>query len=316
MFLRPPLPRPRCRRVALSVLLACIALVSPAVAERDWNAVQIKTTEVAHGVYMLQGAGGNIGLAVGTNAVLLVDGQYEQVAPKLQQAIAGLTDNPVRFLVNTHYHDDHVGGNATFGKQGATIVAHDNVRRRMVTEQWSALFEDITPPYPAVALPAITFDDSLTFHLGSLTVTCFHIARAHTDGDVVVWFREANVMHLGDLFFNGRFPVLDAPAGGDIDGLIAGVDRMLAVCGPATRLIPGHGPLATKADLEAYRNMLAAARDRVAPLVKQKQTLEQIQAAKPLADFDALWGGGFVKQDMFLKEIVWSLDRSRIPARP
>jgi glyoxylase-like metal-dependent hydrolase (beta-lactamase superfamily II) len=308
---------PSIRPLLLAAACAAVgALAVPAAAQRDWSAVEVRTTQVTRDLYMLEGAGGNIGLAVGADAVLMIDDQFEPLAPKIKQAIAAITDKPVKFLLNTHFHGDHVGGNAAFARDGVVIVAHDNVRRRMSVEQWNALFDRTTPAYPGLALPALTFNDSVTFHLDGQTITCFHVANAHTDGDVVVWFREADVVHMGDLLFNGRYPVIDLSAGGGIDGMIAGADRVLAAIGPGTRLIAGHGPLATRDDLKAYRDMLVESRARVAKLLKEKRTLEQIQEARPLADLDVKWGGGSVKQELFLQEIVWSLDRSRIPAQP
>ncbi|HET6898115.1 MAG TPA: MBL fold metallo-hydrolase [Vicinamibacteria bacterium] len=281
-----------------------------ALAQQDFSKVEITSEKLAEGVYMLKGAGGNIGLSVGADAAFLVDDQYAPLTPKIKAAVAALTPKPVKFVLNTHWHGDHSGGNKDFGESGTLIVAHENVRKRMSTEQFIEAFGMKTPPSEPVALPVVTFADSVTFHLNGDEIQAFHVAPAHTDGDSVIHFRKANVLHGGDTFFNGMYPFIDLSSGGSVAGMIAAADRMLALANDTTKIIPGHGPLGTKADLKAYRDMLATARDRVAALVKAGKTLEQVTAAKPLADLDAKWGQGFLKADPFVSILYKDLSRS------
>jgi len=268
--------------------------------QQDFSKVEVKSEKVAEGVYMLQGAGGNIGLSVGPDAAFLIDDEYAPLTPKIKAAVAALTDKPIRFVLNTHWHGDHTGGNKDMGEAGSLIVAHENVRRRMSTEQFIAAFNMREPAAPPKALPVVTFTDAVTFHLNGDEIHAFHVPPAHTDGDSVVHFRKANVIHAGDLFFNGMYPFIDLDTGGSVGGMIGGADRMLAIAGDQTRIIPGHGPLGNKADLKAFRDMLAATHDRVAALVKAGKTLEQVTAAAPTAEFDAKWGQGFLKPAQFV----------------
>jgi len=279
-------------------------------AQQDFSKVEVTSEKLAEGVYMLKGAGDNIGLSVGADAAFLIDDQYAPLTPKIKAAVAALTPKPVKFVLNTHWHGDHSGGNKDFGESGTLIVAHENVRKRMSTEQFIEAFGMKTPPSEPVALPVVTFADSVTFHLNGDEIQAFHVAPAHTDGDSVVQFRKANVLHGGDTFFNGMYPFIDLSSGGSVAGMIAAADRMLALANDATKIIPGHGPLATKADLKAYRDMLSTARDRVAALVKEGKPLEQVTAAKPLADLDAKWGQGFLKADPFVSILYKDLSRS------
>jgi len=284
-----------------AMLALSLTLGRPVLAQQqDFSKVEVKSEKVAEGVYMLQGAGGNIGLSVGPDAAFLIDDEYAPLTPKIKAAVAALTDKPIRFVLNTHWHGDHTGGNKDMGEAGSLIVAHENVRRRMSTEQFIAAFNMREPAAPPKALPVVTFTDAVTFHLNGDEIHAFHVPPAHTDGDSVVHFRKANVIHAGDLFFNGMYPFIDLDTGGSVGGMIGGADRMLAIAGDQTRIIPGHGPLGNKADLKAFRDMLAATHDRVAALVKAGKTLEQVTAAAPTAEFDAKWGQGFLKPAQFV----------------
>lgn len=283
-------------RVAVAALLAA----APALAQQqDFSKVEVKAEKVAEGVYMLTGAGGNMGLSVGKSGTYLIDDQYAPLSEKILAAIRAITPDPVRFVVNTHWHGDHTGGNESLGKAGAVLVAHENVRRRMSKEHFMAAFNRTVPPSPQGALPVVTFTDAVTFHWNGDEIRVYHVAPAHTDGDSIIHFVEADVVHMGDVFFNGGYPFIDTSSGGKVDGVIAAADRVLAGISEKTRIIPGHGPLATKADLQAYRDVVKEARDRIAKLKAEGKTRDEVVAAKPTADLDAKWGGGFMKGDTF-----------------
>lgn len=286
-----------------------VALIGEAAAQRDFSAVEIRTTKVAEGLYMLEGAGGNIGLSVGADGPFVIDDQYAPLAPKILAAIAEVTPDPVAFVLNTHWHGDHTGGNEAMGAAGALIVAHDNVRSRLKDGQIRSSGQT-TPPAPAGALPVITFSEALTFHWNGGEIRAFHPPRAHTDGDAIVHFTKLNVIHMGDVFFNGNYPFVDLDSGGDLDGYISAHDLVLSMANDRTRIIPGHGPLASKADLQRTRDMIAQVRLRVAALIERGLSEEEILAAKPLADLDATWGGGFISGEAMTRAAYRSLSAS------
>ncbi len=285
------------RHVTLAVIVS-YALTLTAFAQRNFDDVQIKTVKVSDNVYMLVGMGGNIGLSIGEDGAFMIDDQYKELSKKILSAIKEITDEPVRFIVNTHWHGDHIGGNENMAKVGAIIVAHENVRKRMSTEQFMAAFNRRVPASLEAALPVVTFTDAMTFHWNGDDVHVFHVDPAHTDGDSIIHFRHANVLHTGDTFFNGMYPYIDVSSGGSIDGVISAADTALKLCNDQTKIIPGHGDLADADDLRAYREMLQSVRDRVRSLVDAGKTREEVIATKPSAEFDADWGGGFMKPDV------------------
>ena len=289
----------------LLIIISCLVATS-AFAQQDFSKVQIETIPVAKGVYMLVGSGGNIGLSVGHDGPFLIDDQYAPLTDRILKAISAVTDKPVRFLVNTHWHYDHTGGNENIGKGGTIIVAHDNVRKRLVKGQFMKAFNANIPPSPPKALPVITFADSVTFHWNNETLEVLHPKSAHTDGDAVIYFKSTDVVHVGDLFFNGIYPFIDAESGGSVEGVISGVDEVLDRIDDNTKVIPGHGPLGNKTDLKAYRDMLATVHERMTKLIKAGKNIDEIVAAKPTADYDAKWGGGFLKADQWV-QIVYSV---------
>lgn len=296
------------RRLLVFASLALFA--SPAPAQRDLSGVEVKVETIAPGVAVLFGAGGNIGLSYGADGNIIVDDQYAPLSDRIVAAIATVDPDPVRFVVNTHWHGDHTGGNEAMGRRGAVILAHSNVRTRMSSEQFIAALDDKVPASPAGALPVVTFEDGVTLHLNGDTLHVVHVADAHTDGDSLVHWQRANVLHMGDTFFNKvTLPFIDLSSGGSIDGLIAAADKGLAISNETTRIIPGHGPVATRADLIAYRAMLIDIRSKVAAGIKAKRTLAQIQATKPAAPYGM--PDGFIKPDQFVAFVHESLSKPK-----
>jgi glyoxylase-like metal-dependent hydrolase (beta-lactamase superfamily II) len=294
------LPPPRCL-----VTICALGLAAPALAQApDFDKIQSRVTKVAGNVYMIDGtggfAGGNIGVSVGEDGVLIVDDQFVPLAPKIQAVLKQVTDKPVRFVLNTHWHGDHTHGNAHFG-QTATVIAHDNVRTRMAADE-NFNGPGSKAPTPKVALPVITFSDQATVHVNDEEIRALHTPPGHTDGDTSVFFTKSNVVHLGDNFFNGMFPFVDLESGGSTRGMAAAVEAVLAQVKPDTKVIPGHGPIATVDELRAYAAMLKEAVAIVDAGIKKGQTLEQLQKAKVLAKYDAQ-GGGFLKTDTFIQQL-------------
>ena len=282
----------------LALAVAAITVATPLVAQME--DVEIRTVPVADGVYMLMGSGGNIGLSIGEDGAFVIDDQYAPLTDKVIAAIRELTDKPVRFVINTHWHGDHTGGNENMGKAGAIIVAHENVRVRMSEEQFHEAFDNRTPPAPVGALPVITFDDGVTLHWNGDEIRIFHVAPAHTDGDAVIHFVNADVIHTGDTYFNGLYPFIDVGTGGHFDGMIAAADVILEIAGENTKIIPGHGPLSNRAQLQAYRDMLVTVRGRISAMVEEGMDRDAVVAATPTSDLDAAWGGGFLEPDMWV----------------
>ena len=258
---------------------------------------------------MLMGDGGNIALSVGDDFAFLVDDQYTELSQKILAAVQAVTGKPIRFLVNTHWHFDHSGGNENMSNAGIIIVAHDNVRSRMSTEQFIAAFNAKIPASPKAALPVVTFTQSVAFHNGGETIHVVHVPPAHTDGDAIVHFVRGNTLHMGDNFFNGRYPFVDLSSGGSFEGVIGAVNAAMAYVNDSTKVIPGHGALAGKAELVAYRDVLTKVRDRVAALIKEGKTKEQVIAAKPSAEWDATWGTGFMNPATFLGIVYDSMKK-------
>ncbi len=292
--------------VAVAIAFAFGSVATELSAQQDFSAVEIETIEVADGVYMLMGAGGNIGLSVGEDGAFVIDDQFAPLNEKIRAAIAAVSDTDVKFVVNTHWHGDHTGGNEAFGGGGAMIVAHDNVRKRMNPAQFGEVMGS-SEQAPAAALPVVTFSSTATFYWNAETIRVEHVRRAHTDGDSIVWFKDANVVHMGDNFFNERYPYIDVDSGGHVDGMIATARRVLARIDSDTKIIPGHGTLATGADLRKFRDVVVMARDRVGTMINDGMSLEEIIAARPMAEYDDTWGGGFMSPDRFLTVVYRGL---------
>lgn len=297
-------------RTTIPLWLLLTLLAPPLAAQTpDFSQVQIESVPVTDGVWMLLGRGGNIGVSAGADGVFLIDDQFAPLTEKVKAAVAKLSDRPIRFLINTHWHGDHTGGNENLGKEGVVIVAHDNVYQRMSQENFSKVFNMTTPPAPKAALPVISFNDTVTFHLNGQDIRATHVRNAHTDGDSFLHFRQANVIHTGDLWFNGSYPFIDSESGGSMDGAIRAVEQMLEVADAQTKIIPGHGPLGDRQALAAYLEFLKDVRGRMQKLIDAGRTLEEIQALKPLADYDDALGGGFLKPDVFLGVLYHAVKR-------
>lgn len=283
---------------------------SAAPAPVDFSKVEIKATELGHNTWMLLGQGGNITLAVAGNGVIMVDGQFAPLHDKIAAAIAAITKQPVRFLVNTHYHGDHTGGNAGFAADGVGIVSHENVRKRLAAGTTNGLTGAKTAPAVEAALPGKTYGKAMTLKLKGRAAQLRHAPHAHTDGDTFVWFADANVLSTGDIVsVGGRYPNIDFANGGHINGMVAAVDSYIKLSNEQTKVVPGHGPLLNKADLVEYRAMLATARERMAKLVAEGKSEEEVIAARPFADFDSKIGVNEQGSRNFIRVVYNSLKR-------
>jgi glyoxylase-like metal-dependent hydrolase (beta-lactamase superfamily II) len=303
-------------RIGIAVVATTMLLTGAAVAQQppsaappppDFSKVQIKTTDLGDNVYMLEGQGGNITVAVANSGIIMVDGEFAPLHDKIKAAIATISNQPIKYLINTHFHGDHTGGNEPFAKDGVTIVAEVNVKKRLAAGTTNGLTGAKTPPAPQDALPAKTYTGAYHIRLRGRVADLKHVANAHTDGDTYVWFKTANVLSTGDTFTNGRYPNIDFANGGNIKGMIAATDIYLKLVNDKTRIVPGHGPLADKAALKDYQKMLTTARDRMAKLVKDGKSEDDVVAAKPFADLDAKWASTELASKNFIRVVYHSL---------
>jgi len=284
-------------------------LVFPIVcnAQDDFSKVEIKATKINGNVYMLEGSGGNIGVSVGEDGILIVDDEFAPLAEKIRAALKTLGEGKLKFILNTHWHGDHTGGNAQFGKD-APIIAHDNVRKRLSTEQRSEFFKNTTPASPKEALPVITFDQSLSVHFNGEEIKVIHFPHGHTDGDSVIFFTTSNVVHMGDDFFSGRFPFVDLESGGSVEGLTKNIAEIIPKLPAGVKLIPGHGPVSTVDDLKAYHRMLTETTEIVRKQMAANKSLDQIKKEGLPAEWKS-WGEGFIKTDLWLEIVYRSLSK-------
>ena len=302
-------------RVRGAVIAAAMALSAPVSAQNppaaapppDFSKVEIKTTDLGDKVFMLEGQGGNITVAVADDGIIMVDGQYAPLHDKIKAAIEVISKAPVKYLINTHYHGDHTGGNELFATDGVTILAEINVRKRLEAGTTNGLTGAKTPPAPADALPSKTYTKIFKIRLKGRVADLKHIPNAHTDGDTYVWFKTANVLSTGDTFTNGRYPNIDFANGGNIKGMIAATDAYLKLTNAKSRIVPGHGPLADRAVLTEYRTMLVTARDRMAKLVKDGKSEDDVVAAKPFSDFDTKWAPTELAANNFVRVVYHAL---------
>jgi len=300
-------------RTCAALLLAVSPMANFAVSEGHaqesdrFAAVEIEAEPLADGVAVLFGAGGNVGVSYGPDGTVLIDDQFAPLTPKIQAAIAELGASPVTYLINTHWHGDHSGGNENFGKAGALIMAHDHVRERMLGIQKSGRGND--PASPVEALPTVTYHDGIKLHLNGDEVQVKHMKHGHTDGDSVIFWKKANVVHMGDLFFHKMsLPFIDLNSGGNVRGVLAAAEKVLTMVDDETKIIPGHGPMATKADLTAYRDMLITVIGAVEKAQGEGKSLEAVQAMKPAAQWD-INPDAFIKGDAFVEAVYKSLQK-------
>lgn len=286
-------------RFNLSILLVLLILCIRPANGQNFDSVQIKPNKITESVFFLEGAGGNIGVLVGNDGTIIIDDQFAPLTEKIKKTLSAISDKPVKFVVNTHFHFDHTGGNENFGGEGAIIVAHENNRRRLTTDQFLAAFKQEQKAAPYNALPKVTFTESVTFHLNGETIQVFHVKNAHTDGDAIIHFKESNVFHTGDVFVRYGLPFIDQPNGGSIDGMIRAMDELIALANDQSKIIPGHGPLSVKKDLIDYRNMLQTVRNRIAEGIKQKKDLKQIISGDPTKEFTAAFDRSIFIQSVY-----------------
>ncbi len=279
--------------------------IPASLAAQDFSKVEVKVAKVSGSVYMITGAGGNIGVSAGEDGIVIVDDQYAPMAPKIEAALKTISDKPLRFIINTHYHPDHTGGNEQIGKS-APIVAQENTRKHL-KEGTMTMFGPMAAQ-PKGALPIVTFNDTLTIHLNGEDVRAVHFPNAHTDGDSVIWFTQSNVVHMGDNFFNGFFPVIDLENGGGVKGMIRTVEKVASMIPADAKVIPGHGPLGDRDSLRKFGEVLKGTSAAVQAGITAGKTVDQLKAEKVLAPWDD-WGKGFIKTDRFIEVLVRDLSR-------
>ncbi len=297
----------RSNRNVQAFALASLVTLIPAFSIAQENAVEYIATSLSPTVTMIKGRGGNIAVSAGEDGVFIIDDQMQPLTDQLLASIRQVSDQPIRFVINTHYHADHVGGNETIGKGGAVIIAHDNIRVRMSRDEFSNFMGNTTPAWPKDSLPVVTFNDQVTLHLNGEPVSVTHVPHGHTDGDSIVHFPASNVLHMGDIYFNGLYPYIDLDGGGSVQGMIAAVELGMSMADAETQVIPGHGPLSNLEGLNAYHAFLVAARDNVQALIDRGMTLEQAVAANPTAEWDEALGKIWITPEQLVIFIYNSL---------
>ena len=287
------------KQFLLSVVVATsLTLSAPGFAQQD--PVKVEASKVADNIYMITGKGGNIGLLTGAEGSFLIDDQFAPLTEKILEVVKSVGGDVPKFLINTHFHGDHTGGNENMGKAGTLIMSHHAVRERLVNGSYIGAFGMKSDPAGEAALPTLTYSENMHLHLNGETIHIVHVPSAHTDGDSFVVFENANVVHAGDLFFNGFFPFIDGAHGGSVRGVIAGADNMLALTDAGSKIIPGHGALGSREDLQRYRNMLATAYERLLALKNQGMSVEDAIASAPPKDLEVDWGGGIFTADKWI----------------
>jgi cyclase len=293
------------------LLSAAFLLIITAVQSQNFDTVQVRSEQVRDNIYVLKGSGGNIGVLTGADGVLMIDDQFLPLSEKIKNAIASLDKGNIRFTLNTHIHGDHTGSNEFFKRNGSTIVAHDVVRERMKKDQVNKVMNRTTPARDKDAWPVVTFSDKLNLHLNDQDISLIHFAPGHTDGDVVIHFKQANVFHMGDVFVTYGYPFIDASSGGSINGLISALDKAMSMMDDNSKIIPGHGNVSTKADVKKYRDRLAKIRDEVAAALKKGKKVQDIASMGITDPFDAEWGKGFIKGKDFVVIVAEGLNAEK-----
>ncbi|MBT8221182.1 MAG: MBL fold metallo-hydrolase [Saprospiraceae bacterium] len=293
----------------LFISIIFLGFVYTLIGQDRFSKVQITIVEITPQLFMLQGSGGNIGIFTGEDATIMIDDQYAPLFWKLKTAIRRIADHKVRYVINTHWHGDHTGGNASFAKDGAIIFAHENVRKRLSTDQFNKAFNRTTKATPKDAWPVVTFTSDMKLHINGEDIGIIHIEHAHTDGDAFVYFSNANVIHMGDTFFNKRFPYIDLGSGGSVAGLIKAVEKALMIVDEETKIIPGHGELASKSDLKMYHEVVNTVYNEVKEAFESGKSIEEIKAMG-ITQKHKGWGSGFISDERFI-DIIWTdLDRN------
>jgi len=303
------------RRIVFAAAVLCFACIALA-QDQDFSKIQIKVTKVSGNIYMLEGAGGNIAASVGEDGIVIVDDQYAPLADKIAAALKGIgaTDKPVRFVINTHYHGDHTGGNAPFAAKGSTVIAQDNVRKRMETGGKAGIGTAMSMDQKAApkdALPIITFDQDVTVHLNGEDIRALHFPGGHTDGDAIVFFPKANVVHMGDDFVRYGYPFIDVNAGGSVQGMIAACDKVASLLPDDVKVIPGHGQISNLGDVRDYSVMLKETSSTIQAAINRGMTVEQMKKEKLLAPWDAKYSGKFINSDLFIETLYNSLTNKK-----
>jgi len=295
------------RHAALACALTALLASTPAALQAQEDKVEYVPTTLSPTVTMIKGRSGNIAVSSGEDGVFIIDDQLKPLTDQLLAAIRQVSDQPIRFVINTHYHGDHVGGNEAIGKSGAVIIAHDNIHQRMSTDQFNHFWNETTPAWPKESLPVVTFNDQVTLHLNGEAVKVAHVPHGHTDGDSIVHFPASNVLHMGDIYFNGLYPYIDLDGGGSIQGMIAAVELGISLADEETQVIPGHGPMSNLQGLTEYHAFLTAARNNVQALIDQGMSLDQAVAAKPTAEWDDALGKIWITPEQLVIFIYNSL---------
>ncbi|MFW2367826.1 MAG: MBL fold metallo-hydrolase [Desulforhopalus sp.] len=291
------------QRIAFFVMLTGLFVLYTITAQAE--DVKISPAQVTEQIHMIVGEGGNVGIFTGEDGTFLIDDNFAPLTEKIVEAIKSIGGDFPKFLINTHYHGDHTGGNENLGRGGTLIFSHDNVRERLSNGSFIKAFNMKSGAVAPEGLPVVTFSEGISFHLNGDTIRAIHVGHAHTDGDSFIHFEKANVIHTGDILFNGIYPFIDVNHGGSLKGTIQGVKEILSLVDENTKIIPGHGPLANKAQLESYREMLEAAYDRLRKLKADGKTSQEAAASKPLADFEEKWGKGIFRGDQWI-ELIYS----------
>ena len=297
------------KTIKIKITSLVILLVS-SIASCQKKEVVIKPVKITDQLYMLQGRGGNIGLFIGNDGVFMIDDQFANITPKILEAIKKITNKPVTYLVNTHWHGDHTGGNENMQKEGAVIISHENVRKRMSVD--AMVRGKLKKAAPKSALPVITFTDDMMFHLNGEDILVSHVHNAHTDGDAHIYFTKSNVMHMGDTYFQGKFPYIDVDSGGSIDGYIASAEKAIMLADDETVIIPGHMSLSNKKELTAFKNMLVTLRDRIAKEIAKGKTLEEVAVNKEITkEFEPTYSWRFINDEKIRRSIYKSLKKTQ-----